>query len=160
MSSIVTGLRTALDQVRSLGGQLGLRPYTVTVRVNTWSGSSKNLPGAGTSVTTSTTLTTSGSNAVRVERLSTRDVIASSGMYTDGDYLVGPITPYFSGSSGTGGFNLSALDPAVIGPNTTVQFHISGSEMGANGSLFQKVETRATSNLSYYVVVRKEKTSP
>jgi len=66
-----------------------MRRISVTVRVRQWSGARV---GLGTVTVTNTPLLVDGKNP-RVVQLKTEDVIRSGGLYTSGDYKIGPVTP-------------------------------------------------------------------
>lgn len=117
MSNFRSVILGPLDIVRGVGGLLGLRVFTVTIVVRTWSG---DRVGLGQSMDTPRTALTNklpngvDTTPVRVRQLSRREIIASGGLYSDRDVRVGPITPpYPAGLFGSaGGFDESTVDPA------------------------------------------------
>jgi hypothetical protein len=89
----------ALDALRAIGGKLGLRVFTCTVRRRVWSGSRPGLPGT-TKVDTDTLLTCQAADGTlqpaSVRQLTRKEVFASGGLYSSRDLKVGPITPSFA----------------------------------------------------------------
>lgn len=128
---------------------MGLRLYTIGLVVNTWSGA---YAGIGNKVQVVTSLDAGSKH--RITQISQRDVIASGGLYQDGDVRVGPLTPTYT-MNGGGGMDPTAFDPPAVGPNTEVMFLVTGPGM-LTGSYWKKVgQTLFPSTTSYYVVLRK-----
>lgn len=104
-------LLPALDTLRTIPADLGLRANVVQVRVRTYSGA-VNADGTTLSSTTTTTL----SPAPKVRRLSEGQgsyfgggtLDASNGTALAEELEVGPITPDYA----TGGYTLAELAPA------------------------------------------------
>jgi len=147
----------ALDQVRSIGGLLGLRRFVVTVHVRTWSG---ERPGVGTTIDRSVILTNQGPGAattapVQVNQLSAKDIIASGGLYRDRDMKVGPMTPTYAATNSlnAGGFDDSTLDVPTTSSPTEIFWNITGDGMPAGGVWCDKIGEEATA-LHYYVILR------
>jgi len=145
----------ALDQIRAIAGlqAFGLRPYVVKRRVRTWTG---ERPGVGSftdlDLTMVNTMTLSGSIVsvpVRVKRKTSKDVIASGGLYTDHDFRVGPMTPLYTG----GGVGPDDIDPVTSSSATEVFWWMSGPDIVDGGSWFKKVDEEGTA-LHYYVTLR------
>ena len=154
--SLRDALLPVLDTIRSIAGipAIGIRPYTVKIRVRVWSGSR---PGVGsyqdTDTVLSNTITLSGvltTVPVRVRPVSTKDVIASGGLYTDHDFRVGPMTPQFA----TGGYTGAQLDPVPTGAATEIIWLMSGPDIPSN-SVFAKIGEEGTA-LHYYVTLRQQ----
>jgi len=107
----------AWDTLRTVGGRLGLRVFTVTQRVRRWTG---ERPGIGTHVDMDTVLVNTGADGitvpVRARQLSRHDIVASGGHYQAGDWRIGPMTPsYLAGLfNPAGGYVDSELDPEVL----------------------------------------------
>ena len=146
-------LLPALDQIRAIAGVMGLRPYVVKRRQRIWSG---ERPGVGSFVDSDITLTNTMTgpggaivSPVRVKRLSSKDVIASGGLYTDHDYRVGPMTPLYAG----GGFGPDDVDPPTSASATEIMWWMSGPDIVDGGSWFKKVSEEGTA-LHYYVTLR------
>ena len=145
--ALADAIRPALDKIRGIGGLLGLRPLTVTVTVRTWTGTRA---GLGTSSDVTTTLLVNGQNPI-VKLVSPADVIASGGKLTAGHYLVGPLTPTFTG----GGYAPSAMDPAAVGPAVEVLWRVSGVCLPAGGVECERVSGDTSSALHYSVELRR-----
>jgi len=88
-------LQPCVDAARQQLVDLGLRPYTVTVRTRVWSGGE---PGSGTPTDTDLELTP----RPRVMNPSPRLVAASPGVYEDGDLLVDKISRDYTEAQLTG----------------------------------------------------------
>ncbi len=160
---VVPTILPALDAIRSIGGLLGLRPFSVKVRRRVWYG---ERPGVGQHVDTDTVLTNQMPDGtlqpVLVRQLARREVIASAGLYTDRDLRVGPMTPNYQPllQMSPGGYDDTTLDPA---PMTTPQMSaetmvIVSAPNGtygipAAGVCCDKVGEEATA-LHYYVILR------
>lgn len=97
-------LKAILYECRAIPGELGLRPYTVTVVQGAWSGS---YAGEGIEVATETAITESGSQPPKVRWLD--DEQLALGGLSRGTVEIGPVTPDHTG----GGTALSELVPAV-----------------------------------------------
>ena len=146
--AIAATLRKTLDYARGYGGRLGLRPFTVTMRVRTWSGS---VPGEGAPTDVDTVITVAGgTQPVKCEQVSSRDIFASGGLYTDADWKVGPFTPLYSG----GGFDATSFDPPVGGQPTEVFWILKGRDLPPEGALHEKIGSTRDSALHYYIVLR------
>ncbi len=147
----------ALDQIRSIGGILGFRRFTVTVRVRSWSG---ERPGVGVVFEKNVVLTNQGIGStptvpVRVRQLSAKDIIASGGLYRDRDMKVGPMTPTYAASLGlrAGGYDDSTLDvPTTYSPNE-IFWNVTGDGMPFGGVWCDKIGEEATA-LHYFVILR------
>ena len=147
-----------LDEIRGIGGELGLRPFTVSVSFVTWSGARV---GMGTPTTTTTTFTNTSptpdvtTQPVMVRQVNRKEVIASGGLYTNRDLKVGPLTPAFAATlvQAGGGFADPAIDPEATNTPTEVHWRVSGPGYPAAGATFDKVGEEATS-LHYYVIIR------
>jgi hypothetical protein len=159
--TLAQGLLPVLDTTRSIGGLLGLRPFTVTLRLRTtWA----NRPGPGMRQDGEPiTLTNRGPDGklypVMVKQVSRQDVIQSGGLYAEGDYKVGPMTPpYPAGLSGAGGgFGDESLDP---GPTADLSHSIEelwtmhGPGLPEGGLRMTRIGLDATA-LHYIVTLRR-----
>jgi hypothetical protein len=145
-----------LDEIRGIAGELGLRPYTVTVQLLTYSGLRAGL-GTKTAGPVLTLFHTMGPNAqpVRVRQLSRKEIIASGGLYTDRDFKVGPMTPAYGAyvNQFAGGNTDAQLDPEATIYPTEVIWAMSGPGLPAGGATFSKVGEEATA-LHYFIFLR------
>ena len=131
-----------LDEVRSVAGDLGLRPFEVRVRVRRWDG---ERPGVGGYTDAPDVLLTNlGADGftrpVRVKQRSRAAVIASGGQFTDREYIVGPMTSPFPG----GGYDEATLDPAATNAPTEVFWNIRGPGLPPDGAWCDQVSEEAT----------------
>ena len=151
--TLATALLPALDTIRSIRGQLGLNPFTVTVLMRQWSG---ERPGVGSSLDTTTVLQNAG-QPVMVKQLSARDIVASGGLYRDRDMRVGPMTPSYAATfvQPAGGYTDATLDPPVVQGigGTEIFWLVSGPGMPAGGVYCEKVGEEATA-LHFSVILR------
>jgi hypothetical protein len=144
--SFASDLRADLDDIRAIPGDLGLRPYTVTLVIETWDGARV---GDGTKTTTRTTLLVGG-QPPKVQSVSQQDIVA--GGYMSGDFKVGPFTPPFVGG---GGYSVTDLDPPKL-PNVQreVFYELVGPEPTTTVHRCEKVGDDADSALSTYLILR------
>ena len=148
MAGFIPTILRPLDSLRGIAGVLGLRPYTVTVRVRVWSG---ERPGLGSRLDVDTVLYNVLGGVqypVRVRTRSQRDVIASGGQFSDHQFLVGPMTPQYVG----GGYLVGQLDPAPTNSATEVVWFMSGPDLPPN-SAFTKIGTEGTA-LHFTVILQ------
>ena len=151
-TSLRDALLPAVDTLRGIPNQLGLRLFAVTVYSRTWSGSR---PGVGTPVHVELPIKVSGgSGQVRVRQLSQRDVIASGGALEDVDYAVGPITPPYIGSAQDDD-QISVFNPPVQIPPLDIVFRITGPGMGTTGVFCKKIGQDVTQNFRYMLRLRR-----
>jgi hypothetical protein len=141
--SFRTGLLPAVDVLRAIPGLLGLRQFTVTVRARAWSGTR---PGdGGTATNTDTVLRVNGQNP-KVAQVSSRDVVASGGLYTSEDFKIGPLTPSLT--------SITSIDPDPDSSAREVFFKLEGPGMGSSGRWFRRVSDESAANFSYFIIVR------
>ena len=137
-----------LDTARGmLDAVFGLRRYDVVMLVTTWSGA---LVGDGTPTTVETPVVVDGDKRPKVQQLSSRDIIASGGLYQEQDMRVGPLTPSFAG----GGTTVADFDPPAAGPTTEVVYRLTGPDTPATGTLYRKVGQRVDRNFRYELILR------
>ena len=108
--------RRIANRVRRLPGEHGLRPYSVSIVVGTWSGS---YVGRGTKTEVLEPITESGGYPPKVRFLNEEQ--RALGQLNAGACDIGPITPDFTG----GGTALTDLLPAVIA-HKTVHVKLTG----------------------------------
>jgi hypothetical protein len=117
-------LRQAVHRIRAIPNQFGVRPYSVVVQTQTWSGAEV---GEGTATTTSTAITEHDGAPPKVRWLDDEEI--ALGGYSSGAVEVGPVTPDFPG----GGTLLALLapDPPVT---STVRVVITGPQYPSGGA--------------------------
>jgi hypothetical protein len=143
--SIVSDLLGTLDTARALLDDVGLRPYTVTLRVVTWEGSR---PGQGASSYVDTPITVAGGRRPKVVSVSDEDAVAG-GLLTTTTYEVRNITPAYDG----GGFAAHTLDPATKTNPTQVFYILQGPGMPDAGMMCKKVGDKFDRVFGYTVVI-------
>lgn len=164
MAAITFGsaIKMALDVRREIGGIMGLRPFSVFVRTRRWSGGRvgqgtyvDNAGGPDVQLTNGVPLPGIPPQPVRVRQMSSKDIIASGGLFRDRDLRVGPVTPpYPAGVLPAGGFGDSTIDPPQDGTVPTEIFWIVfGPGMFPGGSMCTKVQEEVTA-LHYSLVLR------
>lgn len=154
--SFASDILPDLDVVRGIAGDLGLHPFAVYLRVNTWSGDGTDLrPGLGTLTSTTTRLFVDGNQNPKVKNLSNEDAMLSAGQYSNQDIRVGPLTPPFL----AGGVAYSSLDPDVAA-GTEFFFKIVGPGQPATGEWFKRIRDEADSALHIYVILRSLGSTP
>jgi hypothetical protein len=151
----------ALDRIRGLPGRIklrdnGLRLYTVTIRVRTWSGTRPGVDASTSTDADTVFWVDAGTHKTRVVQVTQRDIVASGGVYTDQDVKVGPITPLYT----TGGYDITAFDPNETTAPAEVLFRIDGPGMGSSGAWFRKVGQDVTKPFSYYFTLRRTAETP
>lgn len=150
------------NELRALPTDFGIRLYTVTVRVTTFTGGIFGVPGEGTKTVVETPLYLDGyATRPKVTIISTKDIIASGGLYTDGDYKINYITPAYVdnnacpfGTIDVGGIAVNILDPEVNTVPTEIVYKLTGPEF-PDGALFKKIKTYTDRPFHYCIVVRK-----
>lgn len=144
--SFRTDILEAVEDVRSVPGELDIRQYRVFVSVQTWSGAR---PGLGTATTTETELLVSG-HPPRVKPMTTKDVVASGGLYTASDLKVGPFTP----PNAKGGTDPSIYNPNTSNSPTAITFRVSGPGLPSAGIRCERINDDTYGNFSHYLILR------
>lgn len=149
--SLRDDLLPLVDELRALPGEFGFRPMTsVVLRTRTWSGAE---PGDGTHTDANLALTTGGQPA-KVAQLSSREVQASAGRYTDADFKIGPLTPSFTREDATtGGYTPAELAPSSSARN--VERHVILTGPGESASEWIIVGETFTTSFRYSLVIRR-----
>lgn len=161
-STLREELLSMVNEMRQLPTLFGIRLYTVTVRVTSFTGGIFNVPGEGTKTVVETPIYLDGYTTLpKVTVLSTRDIIASGGLYTDGDYKIDFITPFYTdvtacpyGTIDVGGIAINLFDPTPIDDTVEIVYILTGPEF-PTGALFKKIQTYAYKPFTYSIVVRK-----
>lgn len=152
--SFADDILSSLDDIRGIAGDLGLRPFVVTLRTRRWTGPSS---GKGVPTEMLTRLVNGCGQPVRVRQMSTKDIVASGGLYTDKDLRVGPMTPAYASSLSmpAGGFTPEQLDPPVPSAVISIdmQFIVTGPGIPSCGVIYDKIGQESTS-LHYVLILR------
>lgn len=147
--TLANSLKRTLDKTRSISAKLGLRPYTVMVRVTTWDGAKV---GLGDRTDVDAFLSVNGLSP-KVRQLSQREIVNSGGLYAQSDVEV-IVTPDFTTPDGFGGTSRYVFDPAPTGLPTEVAFQLTGQGM-ETGAWFKLIEKDVTKPLAYRIVLRR-----
>jgi hypothetical protein len=146
-----------LDEIRGIAGELGLRPYTVTVQLLTYSGLRVGLgtKTAGPVLTLQNISSGPFPQPVRVRQLTRKEIVASGGLYTDRDFKVGPMTPAYGAyvNQFAGGNTDAQLDPEATIYPTEVIWAMTGPGLPAGGATCAKIGEEATA-LHYFLFLR------
>lgn len=144
-----------LDRTRGIPSRFDLRRYDVLLRVRRWSGIR---PGLGTKSNIDLPiLVNQGQDRPKVKLLSTKEIIASNGLYIDGDYRIGRVTPLYFLDSLPQGFTPDDLRPILsTSPQLSAEvfFRLTGPGM-ETGAWFSTVEVSVERNLHYTFIIRK-----
>lgn len=147
--SIVRGALAVLDQARALLDDVGLRPYSVSVRTTRWSGATRI--GEGIPVITETDLEVFGGRRPKVRQLSSKEIVAQGGSLDEEVFEIGPYTPVYDG----GGMEIAALDPAKANDPQEVEYILKGPGMPENGAICQKVGDKVDSPFRLMMTIRR-----
>lgn len=146
-------LLARVEKIRgSVPGKLDLRQNEVTVIVRTWTGARA---GVGSKTDVETVITNAGYN-LKVEELSSKDIVASNGVYQAGDVKIGPITP----SHPLGGVLFDTTDPATTSTAREVFYRIEGPSFPTDGAYFKRVEGDDLKNFRFMVTLRRTPFQP
>lgn len=129
------------EDVREIPGEFGVRLFSVDVFKRVWSG---ERVGLGSGYDSSEVVLVATFNP-KVVQVSSRDIIASGGLYQEQDLRVGPMTPTK--------VDVSAFDPPVGTQPMELFFRITGPGYEA-GAWFKKVNQLTTRPFRYEFVVR------
>jgi len=141
--SLRTRLLSVAERVRSIPGRLDVRQNVVTVRVREWSGQSS---GEGVFTDTDTDLHILTSYNIRVQEVSTKDIVASGGQLTQQDLKVGPFTP---------GFILDdTIDPPTNHLPREILFRVTGRGMPTGGRWFRRYDADDMKNFSAFLFLK------
>jgi len=148
-----------LADVRSILGPgdagLDMRPTGVAIVTTSWSGGIRN---SGTPTVLSTVRLPP---YTRVRHVSLREIAESGGRFEEGDVLIGPIDPAFSGDEGGGGFTEAQLAGKTTSQGTEVTYQLT-QQSGATGiaGTYTLIEFRRDRNFRFEVVARRSEVTP
>jgi len=139
----------AIDAIRSIPDEFGLRPYDITVRIRTWSGSRPGLPGTTKSDNDFTLTVGNGNARPHCRQMTEKDIVRSGGFFSDQDFEVGPLTPSYAGSVNHTATTI--FDPVVTGSSspTEVFYNIAGPGLPSGGAWFKKKSQNVTWAMHY-----------
>lgn len=146
--SFRTKLLARVDKIRQIPQRsYDLRQITVDVVVRSWSGISV---GVGTHVDSYTRLYVGGAYNVRVQEVTSKDVVASGGLLTMQDLKVGPFTPDYSG----GGIPREVYDPPTSTQPQEILYMVRGHGIGSAGTLYGRYDDMSLKNFSAWLYLR------
>ena len=156
MSTLRDDLLADVDDIRGIPGELGIRLFAVSVVVVTDTGAR---PGLGSRSVTRTPIKTGlrGQN-VKVRNITSRDVIASGGQYTDADIEVGPLTPPFAGMDE--GNSISEWDPKTTTSGREVYYVVTGPGCADDGDWYVKITSKTDKAFRYMLTLRRTAKRP
>lgn len=149
--SFVSGFKPTLDAIRTgIPSTYGLRGVSLTVRTIHFEGD--YLTG-GQEVVTDKVIGSPTGDRYKVRVVSTKDVVASGGIYQQGSIRVGPITPPYPG----GGFTAADLIPPSA-PGQTVLYGLTDS--AGQMQWCQMASSDTMNDLHWYIVLNPTGTTP
>lgn len=135
-------LRRLAHSIRAIPDrQFGIRPYTVSVVLRTWSGS---YTGDGSPTDTETSVTEANGAAPKVRWLDGEERALND--LPEGSLEVGPITPDFAG----GGTSIGTLTQTAASSQDEVLWKVTGPEF-PSGALFRVADVTSHRALHYTV---------
>jgi hypothetical protein len=147
-------LLPVIDKIRGLPGLFGLRLYSISIVVRTWSGSRPGVDQSTSSDARSPLTVDLTKFNIKVRQLTAREIIASGGDFNDQDLKVGPITPPYQGSTADNDA-ISIFDPLPTASATELFFNVQGPGFQrAAGAWFKKISQDVTAPMHYEFVVR------
>lgn len=145
MPSFRESLLRRIDKVRELPHhKFDMRQNTVDLVIRSWSG---DVSGVGVKSITTSRLFISGSYNIRVQEVSSKDIVASGGELTSSSLKIGPFTPTYPG----GGLDNPSFDPPTTSRPREVFFLIKGHGMGQNGRWFKRQSDHSLRNYSTWL---------
>ena len=144
-------LNAVADDVRALAGSADIdeRPTTVTIRTRTWSGGRVR---NGTSTDVDVVLTPTP----KVRQITQREIYGAGGLYRDGDIRIGPITPAYTASSGSGGYTVAQLAPVITTDGVELLYILAGQMTGEH----KLVNLDNGKAHAWFLVVRLDRRTP
>ncbi len=139
-----------VDSIRGIPGELGLRRFAVSVLVRTHSGARPGISGGTWTDVTTPLKVAGGTQNPKVTQVTSKDVVASGGLYQVGDFRIGPLTTEWAG----GGTPFATLSPATTSTAREVFFVITGPGLPTGGVTCQRVSDETMKNFHVNVIVR------
>lgn len=151
MSDFANNIRASLDKIRGIPAILGLRPYSLSVRIRSWSG---ERIGLGTATIVDQDLSVADGYQPRIRQLSQKDILASNGLYSDQDLEI-LLTPLFVSICGIGGYSTDSFDPPIYPNPIEILFNIKGNGHPPEGSWYKKISQSTDLALTFTIIIRK-----
>jgi hypothetical protein len=140
----------ALQEIRQIPQLLGLRLFTINVRVSLWSGQSV---GDGYLISvTDTPLVDANGTYPKLSYVSQRDIVQSAGLYEDGDIQLKYITPSFTVPI-PGGTPISLFIPPIQPVPAEIHLTVQGPRY-PNPILYAIIKTYTEATFHYTIIAR------
>ncbi len=164
MTNFKTNFLPKYDAIRNgIVNKFGLRNYDLFIRQISWTGSR---PGLGDKSIVDTLIQTFNGLRPKVELLSTKEVAASGGKYSDGDYKISSLVPQYTTIDGSVGYLPSDIQLAIQKSSgttiaTEIYVNMKGPGMSSiEGDWFTIVEFDFSKNFQYSFIIRKSAKTP
>lgn len=135
-------------KLRGLPSSPGVDIYTTSVTIRTRTNSGGRVGAEGVKTDSDLVITP----RPKVREVSQREIAGSGGRYVAGDVKVGPITPAHSG----GGYTEAQLAPTAGTNGVQVIYVLAGGVAGE----YLRVDLQTDRALSYFLVLRRKRSSP
>lgn len=140
MSGFAEDLKALCFDIRSIPGDMGIRPYTVAILTSTYAG---DYTGRGDSIGEVVQITEGNGQPPKVRELNTEEL--ALGNLGKGSLRIGPITPGFNG----GGTPIDVLKPCLAA-GQTLHVIVTGPEY-PNGAKFA-IKDISTDHAMHYML--------
>lgn len=152
MGAFKESMKQLADNLRALAGPASFDVIAdqLTIRSRFWP---SGLRGPLTDAHTDTDLVIP--QIYKIQQVSTKEIASSGGKYEQGDIKIGPITPAYTTSTGTGGFSAAQLNPNGA-DGTEIIYVIAGT----HGGDYQLLEEQSWKRFSYFLVLRRRYETP
>lgn len=139
-------LLPTLNAACAIPGKMGLRPYTVIVRVRAWD---EGFVGRGDATDTDTPIRVGNNQNPKVRRVAYKETVAGGGKYQEGTYRVGPLTPDFAG----GGVSFATMAPPTQ-DGAEIYYRLVGPDTPVTGTWCTAVGEEADHSLHRYLMLQ------
>jgi hypothetical protein len=144
-------LLPAVNKIRTIPNTIGIRLFTVTVRVRSWTG---DRVGLGAITTTDTALANLNGSPPKVRQLSGDDVVASGGTLSDQMFEIGPLTPSYIEGLSTLGTTGNAINPPTTDGPQEILYVITGPGLVDGGIICKRISDDTDRPFRYTVTVK------
>lgn len=138
--TLADDLKPLVYSIRAIPGDLGLRPNTISIEIETWPGTIGD--DATTPTITVTPIVEGSSQPPKIRWLTDEEI--AIGNHGQATLEVGPVTPDFSG----GGTSWDTLTGASAPANSVIRYIITGPEF-PTGARFLRVGADSDRALHY-----------
>ena len=152
MGAFKESMKQLADNLRALAGPASFDVIAdqLTIRTRVWTNGYRG-PLTDPRVDTDLVIP----QIYKIQQVSTEEIVSSGGKYEQGDIKIGPITPNYVTSTGTGGFT-----PLQLNPNGADGTEIIYVIAGTHGGNYQLVEEQSWKRFSYFLVLRRRYETP